>query len=293
MPGPDRPSSGKGPFGKGSFAKRPSGTGTGGPRAGRSFAKRFTREGGPAARGGADDDRVVLYGWHPVFEALSNPLRTPLRLLATENGLRRLTEALGSLPIEPELVRPDAIIDLLTPDSVHQGLYLEATPLPAPALDAIPADALILVLDQITDPHNVGAIVRSAAAFGVTAIVTTARHSPAATGVMAKSASGGLEHVPFIHVRNLGDALEDLGRQGVTRIGLDSDGDVVLDTLTLSRPLALVLGAEGKGLRARTKELCDAVARLDLPGAIRSLNVSNAAAISLYVAMAKAGATKG
>jgi 23S rRNA (guanosine2251-2'-O)-methyltransferase len=142
----------------------------------------------------------------------------------------------------------------------------------------------VLVLDQITDPHNVGAIIRSAAAFGVAAIITTERHSPTATGVLAKSASGGLEHVPVVHVRNLGDALDALGRDGVMRVGLDSDGPAILEETPLRGPLALVLGAEDKGLRQRTRSLCDALARLDMPGAIKSLNVSNAAALALYVA---------
>jgi 23S rRNA (guanosine2251-2'-O)-methyltransferase len=124
--------------------------------------------------------------------------------------------------------------------------------------------------------------VRTAAAFGVTAIVTTARHSPAATGVLAKSASGGLEHVPFITVRNLGDALVALGERGFCRIGLDSEGVVPLAQAAAGRPAILVLGAEGKGLRQRTRQCCDVLARLDMPGAIKSLNVSNAAAIALY-----------
>ena len=153
----------------------------------------------------------MLYGWHPVSQALANAGRHFHRLLATENALARLKEAGIELPIEPEMVRPSAIDRLLGPDAVHQGLYAEAEPLAAPALDAMPDDALLLALDQITDPHNVGAIVRTAAAFGVTAIVTTARHSPNATGVLAKSASGGLEHVPLVIVRNLAEALITLG----------------------------------------------------------------------------------
>ena len=140
----------------------------------------------------------------------------------------------------------------------------------------------VLALDQITDPHNVGAIVRSAAAFDVEAIVTTARHSPAATGVLAKAASGGLEHVPFLIVRNLADALIELGERGFQRIGLDSSGEARIDEMPVRSPIVLVLGSEGKGLRQRTRECCDAVGRLDMPGAVKSLNVSNAAAIALY-----------
>ncbi|WP_082494641.1 MULTISPECIES: 23S rRNA (guanosine(2251)-2'-O)-methyltransferase RlmB [unclassified Methylobacterium] len=231
---------------------------------------------------GPSGDRVVLYGWHPVFQALANDGRRLHRLLATENGAARLTAELGTLRIEPELVRPSAINALLGPDAVHQGLYLEADPLPGPDLDDLPDDALLLALDQITDPHNVGAIVRTAAAFGVAAIVTTARHSPNATGVLAKSASGGLEHVPLVVVRNLAEALIDLGKRGFTRIGLDSDAQTTLDAVGPRRPAVIVLGAEGKGLRQRTRDCCDVLARIPFSGEIRSLNVSNAAAITLY-----------
>jgi 23S rRNA (guanosine2251-2'-O)-methyltransferase len=140
------------------------------------------------------------------------------------------------------------------------------------------------VLDQITDPHNVGAIFRSAAAFGATAIVTTQRHSPDATGVLAKAASGALEWVPLINVQNLARGLAALKARGFLVIGLDSSGESDLATLALREPLALVLGAEGKGLRQLTKDTCDHVARIDLPGEIKSLNVSNAAALALYVA---------
>lgn len=232
----------------------------------------------------------MLYGWHPVVEALRNPRRRPRRLIATENGARRLKEELGSFPLEPEIVPPRAIDALLTPDAVHQGLYLVCDPLEGPDLDAVPEDSFLVVLDQVTDPHNVGAIIRSCAAFGVDAILTTERHSPTATGVLAKAASGGLEHVPIVTVKNLGDALESLGEQGVLRIGLDSEGSSSIDAVEMRRPLALVLGAEGKGLRQRTRDICDVVARLDMPGVIKSLNVSNAAAISLFVARGKIGA---
>jgi 23S rRNA (guanosine2251-2'-O)-methyltransferase len=228
-------------------------------------------------------DTTILYGWHPVAEALRNGKRTIRRLLATENSARRLSEELDApLPIEPEIVRPDEINRLLEPDAVHQGLYVEADPLPSPSVDTLSGERVVLALDQITDPHNVGAIVRTAAAFDVEAIITTARHSPAATGVLAKSASGGLEHVPFMIVRNLSDTLVELGKRSFQRIGLDSSGDVSLDEVQISLPVVLVLGSEGKGLRQRTRDCCDVIGRLDMPGAIKSLNVSNAAAVSLY-----------
>lgn len=231
---------------------------------------------------GDGDDVVVLYGWHPVFEALRNGHRGFRKLLATENSARRLADELGEIPLAPEIVRPDEINRLLEPDAVHQGLYLEADPLPSPTLDSLTGERVVLALDQITDPHNVGAIVRSAAAFGVEAIITTARHSPAATGVLAKAASGGLEHVPFLIVRNLADALLHLGERGFQRIGLDSIGDEEIDRMPIRRPVVLVLGSEGKGLRQRTRECCDTIGRLSMPGAIKSLNVSNATAIALY-----------
>ena len=231
-----------------------------------------------------DDDVATLYGWHTVKAALENPARRPRKLLATENAARRLAEENVPLAIAPEIVRPGAIAQRLSPDALHQGLYLEADPLPSPPVEDIAPEGVVLVLDQITDPHNVGAIFRSAAAFAASAIVTTARHSPEATGVLAKSASGALEYVPLITVQNLSRGLAALKERGFFVVGLDSGGDSELAALPLRRPLALVLGAEGKGLRQLTKETCDHVARLDLPGAIKSLNVSNAAALALYIA---------
>lgn len=235
----------------------------------------------------AGEDTVVLYGMHTVAAALRNPNREIRNLLATENAARRLTEDGVPLRVEPEIVRPHAIAERLSPDAVHQGLYLEAGPLPAPPIEEIPSEGVVLVLDQITDPHNVGAIFRSAAAFAATAIVTTARHSPEATGVLAKSASGALDLVPLITVQNLARGLGALKERGFFVVGLDSSGDGDLAQMPLKKPLALVLGAEGKGLRQLTRDLCDHVARLDLPGAIKSLNVSNAAALSLYVATSR------
>lgn len=234
-----------------------------------------------------DSGTVVLYGLHAVKAALGNPARTVRRLLATENAARRLAEDGVTSPIPPEIVRPTAIAERLTPDAVHQGLYAEVDPLPAANIEAISPKGVVLVLDQITDPHNVGAIFRSAAAFGATTIVTTARHSPDATGVLAKAASGALEHVPLITVQNLWRALGALKERSFFVVGLDFSGDREFGALPLRAPLALVLGAEGRGLRQLTKDTCDHVARFELPGAIKSLNVSNAAALALYVASGK------
>ncbi len=230
------------------------------------------------------DGTVVMYGWHTVVAALKNPARHVLRLLATENAARRLGDEGIQPRIAPEIVRPGAIAERLPPDAVHQGLYIEADPLPSPAIETLPASGIVLVLDQITDPHNVGAIFRSAAAFAASAIVTTQRHSPDATGALAKAASGALEHVPLVSVQNLARGLAALKQSGFFVVGLDSGGDGDLASIALRTPLALVLGAEGKGLRQLTRETCDHVARIDLPGAIKSLNVSNAAALALYMA---------
>ena len=229
------------------------------------------------------DGGAILYGWHTVKAELENPARRVRRLLATENAARRLVQDGVALSVKPELVRPDAIARRLGPDAVHNGLLAEADPLPSPELDEIAPADIVLVLDQITDPHNVGAILRTAAAFAVNAIVTTARHSPEATGVLAKSASGALEYVPLVSVQNLARALAALHERGYLLVGLDSDGDIDLNEAPLQRPLALVLGAEGKGLRQLTRASCDRLARLDLPGRIKTLNVSNAAALALHI----------
>jgi 23S rRNA (guanosine2251-2'-O)-methyltransferase len=221
---------------------------------------------------------------------LENPTRRIRRLLATANAARRLSEEGVALALQAELVRPDAIAHRLGPDAVHNGLLAEADPLPSPELDRIEPDGIVLVLDQITDPHNVGAILRTAAGFGVAAVVTTARHSPEATGALAKSASGALEYVPIVTVPNLARALETLRVRGYLLVGLDSAGDGELSDVPLRAPLALVVGAEGKGLRQLTRTTCDRVARLDLPGPIKSLNVSNAAALALYIARQRLGA---
>ena len=230
------------------------------------------------------DGPAILYGWHTVKAALENPARRIRKLLATENALRRLKDEDVALRVEPELVRPDLIDARLGPDAVHQGLLAEADPLHAPSVAELAPAGIVLVLDQITDPHNVGAILRSAAAFAAKAIVTTARHSPEATGVLAKAASGALELVPMVTVQNLARGLEELRQRGFLLVGLDSSGERDLAALALRAPLALVLGADGKGLRQLTKATCDHVARIDVTGEIKSLNVSNAAALALYVA---------
>jgi 23S rRNA (guanosine2251-2'-O)-methyltransferase len=230
-----------------------------------------------------DPENDLIYGAHPVAAALQNTKRKPVKLWATENGAARLQQEIGELSVQPELVHPRLLDHMLkSADAVHQGLILEAKPLRQPRLDQIPRDGLVIILDQVTDPHNVGAIMRSCAAFNVAALVVTARNSPEASGVFFKSASGAYEHVPYVTVTNLARALDELKSYGFTLVGLDSEATQPLEEIPKQRPLALVLGAEGKGLRQLTRDTCHHLAKIDMPGAIKSLNVSIATAISLY-----------
>lgn len=206
-----------------------------------------------------------------------------VHLWATENALARLKEEAGEIRIAAEAVHPRHLDHMLTgQDAVHQGVILETAPLAQPRLDQVALDGIIVMLDQVTDPHNVGAILRSCAAFGVSAVVSPARHSATASGTLFKAASGAYEHVPMVTVTNLGRAIEELKGYGFHIVGLDSEAPTSIDAGSRRRPVALILGAEGKGLRHLTRDLCDELVRLDMPGAIKSLNVSIAAAVSLY-----------
>jgi 23S rRNA (guanosine2251-2'-O)-methyltransferase len=230
-------------------------------------------------------NRPRLWGKHAVAAALGNPDRKVVKAWATREAADSM-----NFPKDIALTLADvADLGRLVPsDAPHQGLVIEVEALDDIWLDGIlaeaPERALLLVLDQVTDPHNVGAILRSAAAFGAIAIVTQDRHSPPESGVIAKAASGALERVPWARVVNLARALEDIGEAGFWRIGLTGDADVDLREALGSPRVALVLGAEGSGLRPNTREHCDALARLPISGAIESLNVSNAAAVALYAA---------
>ena len=240
----------------------------------------------PKPRYNPDDGPVYLYGIHTVRAALDNAKRIKKQLLVTPNALLRLKEAgeIGKVSIKE--TTPKELDRLLGEDAVHQGAALEVDPVSRFGLDDIHPLTLVVVLDQITDPHNVGAILRTACAFGADAVITTARHSPRETGVMAKSASGALDLVPMIEVKKLGDALQKLKDRGMLVIGFDSEAELQLKPRTGDQPLVIVMGAEGKGLRQRTRELCDEMVKLDMPGPIKSLNVSNAAAIALFAATA-------
>jgi 23S rRNA (guanosine2251-2'-O)-methyltransferase len=230
----------------------------------------------------SDPNLALIYGFHAVREALRAGRRKLVRLHATAEAAHRLSQEIAATHVPVNLVSAQELSARLGARAVHQGVLIEArAPESGDISDLAQSRGIVVVLDQVTDPHNFGAIVRTAAAFGVEALITTHRHSPVFSGVLAKAASGGLEHVSLVAVTNLARALETLGDYGFFRVGLDSEAPSALDTLSLSAPLALVLGAEGQGLRRLTREKCDRLARLDMPGAIKSLNVSNACAIAL------------
>ncbi len=239
----------------------------------------------PRDRRPARGETVEIYGFHAVLAALTGGRRKLHALHATAAAAARLAPESAAAGLSAMVSTAEEIARRLGPHAVHQGVLLLAGPVePIELADIEDRSGLVLVLDQITDPHNVGAILRTAAAFAVDAVVTTARHSPELSGVLAKAASGGLDHVPVAEVVNLARALEELAQMGYWRIGLDSDGDTTFEAASVRRPVALVLGAEDKGLRRLTRENCDAVVRLDMPGAIKSLNVSNACAVALTLA---------
>jgi 23S rRNA (guanosine2251-2'-O)-methyltransferase len=235
---------------------------------------------------------VLIWGLHAARSAWLNPKRKITRAWLSESG-KKIFEATQKEALDELLKRPDAKnverdkLDQMTPsNSVHQGIIIEVMPLQEQTLDSIisanqPPD-LILMLDQVTDPHNVGAILRSAAAFGAGAVVMTERNAPTTTGVLAKSASGALEHTPMVHVVNLARAIDDLREAGYWCVGLAEEGEKNLGDHDLSGRTVLILGAEGDGLRHLTRQKCDELARLPTGGAIGSLNVSNAAAVALY-----------
>jgi 23S rRNA (guanosine2251-2'-O)-methyltransferase len=236
----------------------------------------------PRRGGGRDDDKIVLFGIHAVEAALANPEREIVRLLATENAAHRLATIIAKRNVTVTPALPRDLDRLLGPDAVHQGVALEVESLPPVALEDIDPEGALLVLDQVTDPQNVGAALRSAAAFGASALVLTERHSPPLSGVLAKAASGALDIVPVVLVKNLAQSLAALGERGVLRVGLTEDADATLEQTALTRPLALVLGAEGKGLRQLTREHCDRLCRISTARGFVSLNVSNAAAVALH-----------
>jgi 23S rRNA (guanosine2251-2'-O)-methyltransferase len=230
---------------------------------------------------------VQIYGIHPVEAALGNPQRTIGRLVLTENAARRLQPALTARGVTAETVAPRDLDRRLGADTVHQGALLETQPLPEPSLEDLVENGEgrpLIVLDQVTDPHNVGAILRSAAVFGTAGLVMTRRHSPPLDGTLAKSASGALEHVPVALVQNLARAIDELKDLACLVIGLDGEASETLEALEWAPQSVLVLGAEGRGLRQLTRDSCDRLCRISTDGPLASLNVSNAAAVALHVA---------
>lgn len=243
------------------------------------------------ARREAARETVWLFGLHAVRDALLNPRREKLRLVVTKNALDKLAEAVAGAGVEPEVVDPRKFDVPIDEGSVHQGAAMEVRPLQWGSLSDVAISGagapLVVLLDRVTDPHNVGAVLRSAEVFGARAVIAPARHSAPETGALAKTASGALERQPYLRVTNLSDAMEELRGMGYALVGLDGEATLTLAEALAplgSRPLALVFGAEGPGLRDKTRETCDTLARLPSAGAFGSLNVSNAAAVALYAA---------
>jgi 23S rRNA (guanosine2251-2'-O)-methyltransferase len=265
-----------------------------GPKRPPAPAERGTRRIRKRGRGRPGGAPLWLYGIHPVLAALANPERPCRRLVITSEARAGLGERLEALlRARPDLGDPtvlprERISALLPQGAVHQGIALEAGPLPpfdlgdACRAAAIAPDPLIVVLDQVEDPHNVGAVLRSAAAFRALAVVVTERRAPGETGTLAKAAAGALETVPLVTVTNLARALSDLKAAGFWIVGLEGTAGQTLAESKLTGPVALVLGAEGKGLRRLTRETCDVLARLPIAPEMESLNVSVAAGIALY-----------
>lgn len=270
---------------------RPAGRSGGkGPRA-LSTIKKGPKQAPVRSHGKAGDESWV-FGFHAVKAALANPDRRHERLLLTRNAMEELGRMGVKPPFAPEDTAPEDIASYLPPGAVHQGIALRTSPLPDYSLDeACEGARVIVMLDQVTDPHNVGAILRSAAVFGATALVMTDRNSPPLAGTLAKSASGALELVRIAKVTNLSRAIEEVKDLGFQVIGLDGDAPSSLPELALDGPVAFVMGAEGDGLRRLTREHCDLLAKLPAAGAMRSLNVSNAAAVALYEAFRRQPAT--
>lgn len=244
------------------------------------------------AKKAAAAETVWLFGLHAVRDALLNPRREKLRLIVTRNARAKLEDAITASGMTPEEADPRKFTAPIDPGSVHQGAALEVKPLDWGRLADVAIGAehpRLVLLDRVTDPHNVGAILRSAEVFGASAVIGTRHHSAPETGALAKTASGALERQPYLRLRNLADAIVELQDMGYLVLGLDGDAEQTIEQALEGRrtaPVALVLGAEGPGLRQKTRETVDALVRIDFAGGFGSLNVSNAAAVALYAARA-------
>lgn len=242
------------------------------------------------AKRAAAAETVWLFGIHAVRDALLNPKRERLRLVVTKNAADRLADAIETSGMTPEISDPRKFAAPIDPQSVHQGAALEVKALDWGRLEdlALGDGAMpprVVLLDRVTDPHNVGAILRSAEVFGARAVVSMSRHAAPETGALAKTASGALERQPYVRVRNLADAMMELKAMGYLVIGLDGTAEQTIEDVVTDkkdRAIALVMGAEGPGLREKTLATCDVLVRIDFSGGFGSLNVSNAAAVALY-----------
>jgi 23S rRNA (guanosine2251-2'-O)-methyltransferase len=280
------------PGGSGAAAKGPSASGP--DRGGwnpNPKAKTFSDSAPRPSRAKADADNFV-WGRHPVLAALANPARKGMgRLLATADRAAELERDKLAHGHRIEIIEVQALDRMLPPGAVHQGLAFKVQPLEGVALEDIadPASGVIVMLDQLTDPQNVGAIFRSALAFGARGIVVQDRHSPALAGALAKASAGATERLPCARVTNLSRALEKLADLGWRAVGLDGAAELTLDQALDAQPTVLVMGSEGDGVRRLVAEHCDVMARIPMPGGFESLNVSNAAAVALYEASRKQG----
>ena len=244
------------------------------------------------AKRAAAAETLWLFGLHAVRDALENPAREKLRLIVTRNAGDKLAEAIAASGMAPEIADPRRFTAPIDPQSVHQGAALEVRPLDwGPLQERCLGDGhrppRVILLDRVTDPHNVGAILRSAEVFGACAVIAPRHHAAPETGALAKTASGALERQPYLRVRNLADAITELQAMGYVVLGLDGEAETTIEAAVeprRDRPVALVLGAEGPGLRQKTRETCDLLVRIDYAGGFGSLNVSNAAAVALYAA---------
>ena len=243
------------------------------------------------AKRSAAQETVWLFGLHAVRDALLNPKREKLRLVLTRNAFEKLKDAVEASGTEAEICDPRKFTAPLDPASVHQGAALEVKPLDWGKLADVVIGAevpRVILLDKVTDPHNVGAILRSAEVLGASAVIAPRHGAAPETGALAKTASGALERQPYLRVRNLAETIEDMQKMGFLVLGLDGEAEATVETRLAGKkdqPVALVLGAEGPGLRQKTRETCDDLVRIDAAGVFGSLNVSNAAAVALYASL--------
>jgi len=246
-------------------------------------------------RSAGNAETVWLFGLHAVRDALENPMRERIRLMVTKNASDKLSDSILKSGINAEVIDPRKFNPPIDPQSVHQGAALEVKPLDWGNMSTVCAprndkNARLVILDRVTDPHNVGAILRSAEVFGARAVIATARNSAPETGALAKTASGALERQPYLRVRNLATSIKSLKEMGYYVVGLDGTAENSIDDiveLNIDKPLAIVLGAEGPGLRELTKETCDELVKIKYAAAFGSLNVSNAASVALYATKPK------